>query len=147
MSDHSTARRGWMCAIFLTLGAAGAPADELADPMRPTPTPPPVTTPAPSTAQPAQAPRFNPDQYRLQAVYQMGSIQRARINGTWYETGDRLADGVTISRIDPDNVQVRAQGNSHTLQLDQARARFQRLNDQEGENTGSSSSGQPQEAR
>lgn len=148
MSDHATIRGCcWLCAVSLTLVAAGAPADELADPMRPTPTPPPVTAPAPTATQPAQQPRFDPEHYRLQAIYQMGSIQRARINGTWYETGDRLADEATISRIETDSVQVRAQGNPYTLQLDQARARFQRLNDQEEEDTGSSASGQPQEAR
>lgn len=127
MSEHQRSWHALILALLLTAGplAASAGAGELDDPMRPTPTPPPtsVPTPAPEAPEPAR-PAFDPAAYQLTALYQVGEIKRARINGQWYVEQDNLAPDVVLTHIEADRIRLRTPDGTHELELERRRAQF-----------------------
>lgn len=111
--------------VLLMAGSLAALAGELDDPMRPTPTPPPASTPTPEPepAVPAR-PAFDPANYQLTAIYQLGDIRRARINDTWYVEEQNLSPEVVLTHIKPDRIRLRTPDGTHELELDRRRAQF-----------------------
>ena len=112
------------CAAVALLLPTSLSADDLDDPMRPTPR---QTEPEPEEpeedAQPAAPARFNPDHYRVTEIYMVGNIKRARINGTWYHPGDTLLNAQVLD-IMPQAAVIEADDRYHMLYLDRPRATF-----------------------
>lgn len=111
-----------LCGTAFGFAQAQNLAEHLDDPTRPTSivAPAPPVTPTPTQPTP---PRFTPEDYRLSATYVLGSIQRARINGDWFDIGARLRDGV-ITDIKADQITVATAERHYVLTPPTARATF-----------------------
>ncbi|TGG92350.1 hypothetical protein E4656_12795 [Natronospirillum operosum] len=125
MSEHRN--HHWQAALLAaSLASAFVTAEELSDPMRPTPSQQAIdalpTTPGAPAAE--AEPAFDPAQYQVQQIYRMASIRRAQINGQWLTVGDPLGEAEVIA-IEEAEVLLDVDGETHTLRLQRNRATFE----------------------
>ncbi len=117
--------RKW-CMIMALCGVIGhSAAQALDDPMRPSTRQPTEVAPSEPEPEPEPAPPvvFNPADYSVQSLYVLGDQRRVRINGDWYEVGDRLGIG-RITAIRTNAAVVMADDDLHMLYKDTPRASF-----------------------